>query len=1354
MDGGEGLNRQYRLDTTINKLLEIWKSDHYTENTVNEDKHDKNDNKQQHQQDNNDNDTEIDELIVELSNQIYDIVIIEEKTKFHEELKMPSMMIIIPLIWPMFSNKHKSIKACGFRLLRIFCKNFNDIASIFYFYFKFYHHDRYFKYPYIKYRDLEENNNDIINAQEYELFNFYNVDSPYKVDTVVKSSINNISLDDNDGMRGVRTSSMIGDDNNNSDDIEVENLRNRSINNVSIQPLLRQLHIPTMNESKVSKWKPLITIICDILIQDIGIDVIECIKFLRKVIELKGLIFFDKFVLRKMIKLSNKINIESIEDGKFNENILIGISIIEFLCEIIIKDPQLSYDCGIIKYIIQILIDPPFLLNSYQLQNKSGDSAKIKNNKNNDMIKITKNLSISIMPTIIYLLNEPDRRKLLIDCNFLPLLLSSLIDPLVNNLNNKLRMEHLINILNIIMGTWTGLGLFLDDNYKNLRTLINGLYSEQVYVRTLVMSVIANGLRIKKLTMFGNKEEKNVLWDWEKIIFKYTNGIKIINENDDEDDDNNDNDNEKLNINEIKNKMRGRSCPEYEDDINKEFIKVFLKACLKCGLVGILEKLFDSYENDKRATRWISLLISEIMYLENIIFDKDDIIKFNIEKVNNDMNKLIEKETKRHFKLKNKLESLMKKKEEEKIKSIQYEDISLELIMKSTTLSNISKIIKLPINNENLSINDLLKGNDLIKFFEKLPNDIDIKPLIIQSNVLITKEYKEWNWDIIIILVKGILKNTKRFEEVHQTSKFLKRLISFYKPHKAGFVYISNNNNNNNSTNNDGDLISNINKVYIEVGISLMEVLVNNGDEGIEMLQDSQIVRYLVIALNEVSRRGGRIGNNNNNNNLSGMNFLNNSNNTINIIRNDDSISLNGGISNGNNGDIKLGLFSNERIKKSLTWSYIKFLSKIGSNKRGIKILSREGYYDSIFEIIKDKERNIELQKIIANEIEIDKDYKIRILIEKMSVYSNKEIKVIICKRLIKILNDNLINGKFNINLEMEEWIISTLIKQSYDNDEEISKIAIIGIKKFGKIEILIKQRIDVIDGKNGLIWKIIKDKAGKKYLYERYGRYIERIVEINVEGWIDNLNKLYEMENILSYGNARGVCVIRDFNNEEIFRNIKDILNCESGIDSIINGGGVKNLLSIIVKRLRRCIGIDDKVNDRNIKSPRIEISEEEYDYNNEFNEFGDNIDNDEGDRDNYYDNVITDDEGSSIEGDINDKDNDNDNNNNNNNNKDMNIDISTNRIITSIWAIGIICCSEYGLISVEDSLEELDIYEDIKNEIEGEEDGGDISTIVNIIRKISNRDNRDTTNTTNTEDWRIAGVSEVTISRIFGSF
>ncbi|KAG0688446.1 hypothetical protein C6P40_000985, partial [Pichia californica] len=851
---------------------------------------------------------------VEITNQICEVL----NLNVHKTVKYPSMPVLIPIIWPMLMSKHKPVNACGYKLLRYFMTSYDDLVMVFYLYHKYHHHDRYYFFPYNDYSKIHDSQH--ISDAESDLLDLYNISDPYNP----SSQYENQNLNDN-----------------------------KDLNDINIKPINSKLTLQSISDNVVKKWWPLMFLIVQTMVEDKGVDVTECIKFMRKVIELKGINFLGPLCVRVSVALAESViasvilklsNFQNLTPSTI-EMIELAINLVEFLCEFTVADPKIAYKTKVIKFLIQILIDPPFTLSNHQLTNIANASASSASRISATITLINaaiKNISTIPLPVIVGLLKNPDTRKYLVDSGFLPQLLSALLDSPMSSMSNNAisstygqlnspKLQHLSSILSIIMCTWSGLGLFLENDAKYLRVLINGLYAEHVSVRTVVMSVIAGGLRIRKLTALTGDHESYELWDWERA-FVAASGISKNKKEGHPGYNNKVNSIKEFTLAEIRTKLGGRCCPEYEDNVVNQFTAVFLQSCLQCGLIDILKTLFNNFENDKRATRWIALLLSEILYLKSKIIPNQIDFEYTI---NFKLNRLIERESRKHAKLNQKIKDEIYTSNNQLVKKSEIAANSSELaivsiFLKTTTISSLHPFIDLPTSSAPLL--DQVTISNILNDLKKIPNDVDIKPLIIQSHLPATKEYKEWNWALISILIRGILWNDFKFEETLKTTKFFKRLISFYKPQKAGFVqvlYSSNGpvpgftdrrqpldvefflNKGKENKDKDGDKKftrkqnEKMAETYIDVGIALIQLLLSK-PLGVEILKASGIIQTISTSLLRISGvfindMDDEFNNNGENEGNDDMSNLEGSSGNNNIINNNNSFSSNNNFNSFNN---------------------------------------------------------------------------------------------------------------------------------------------------------------------------------------------------------------------------------------------------------------------------------------------------------------------------------------------------------------------------------------------------------------------------------------------------------------------
>lgn len=107
------------------------------------------------------------------------------------------------------------------------------------------------------------------------------------------------------------------------------------------------------------------------------------------------------------------------------------------------------------------------------------------------------------------------------------------------------------------------------------------------------------------------------------------------------------------------------------------------------------------------------------------------------------------------------------------------------------------------------------------------------RQLLVETQVLAHTNPTKWKWDIILRIIEGPLLNGKRFDEAQKASKFIKRIISFYRPFKYKFAEVRN---------------TRINQKYINVGCALIHTLLQT-TEGVRYLADNKLLRQIAECL-------------------------------------------------------------------------------------------------------------------------------------------------------------------------------------------------------------------------------------------------------------------------------------------------------------------------------------------------------------------------------------------------------------------------------------------------------------------------------------------------------------------------
>lgn len=264
-------------------------------------------------------------------------------------------------------------------------------------------------------------------------------------------------------------------------------------------------------------------------------------------------------------------------------------------------------------------------------------------------------------------------------------------------------------------------------------------------------------------------------------------------------------------------------------------------------------------------------------------------------------------------------------------------------------------------------------------------DEIKFRAAIVETQILNHVKYVKWNWDLIEDLVEGPLKNPRRLSEAITGTKFLKRLLGFYRPFKYRF----------------SDMPSTkLNQRYVRVGVSLMKALLQN-NEGIVYLSESKFLRQLGECLAQLDRTSGLTS--------------------------------------------SAPLFSLWRTSETLTGGYFSLLGALSSNPQGLQMIER-WHMVNIFYHIMDLQDRDDLVELLLGNMDFTLDSHLRVMLSKALTACDKRIRIFSTRLLRKYatlaLHPNDGSG-LRPPSSVCEWAIRLLVTQLYDPEVEVSEVAV-----------------------------------------------------------------------------------------------------------------------------------------------------------------------------------------------------------------------------------------------------------------------------------------------------------------------
>ncbi|CAO3672310.1 unnamed protein product [Umbelopsis ramanniana] len=257
-------------------------------------------------------------------------------------------------------------------------------------------------------------------------------------------------------------------------------------------------------------------------------------------------------------------------------------------------------------------------------------------------------------------------------------------------------------------------------------------------------------------------------------------------------------------------------------------------------------------------------------------------------------------------------------------------------------------------------------------------DDIHFRQLVMDTQILNTKDYTKWNWENILELLQGPLLHPRRLDEAMRGSKFIKRLLAFYRPFSHRFSDIN---------------ASKANFTrYVNTGCVLFTTLLSNPD-GIRYLGDNKVLIQLSEALRELDPL--------------------------------------------NHDPETEPIFSSERMESTLSCGYFTLLGTLSKYKEGVRIMEKFKIFNLFYQISELKARD-DLKIAIITNMDYSLDGHPRVLLSKIMTSGYNPIRLFSTKQLGVVLHSSereyngwiirlLVTQLYDPNLEVCQMAVSLL---------------------------------------------------------------------------------------------------------------------------------------------------------------------------------------------------------------------------------------------------------------------------------------------------------------------------------------
>ncbi|KAI0166292.1 Rapamycin-insensitive companion of mTOR, N-term-domain-containing protein [Xylariaceae sp. FL1272] len=282
---------------------------------------------------------------------------------------------------------------------------------------------------------------------------------------------------------------------------------------------------------------------------------------------------------------------------------------------------------------------------------------------------------------------------------------------------------------------------------------------------------------------------------------------------------------------------------------------------------------------------------------------------------------------------------------------------------------------------------------ELASSFEDAPknnsgatDDATFRQLLIDSGVLGHSNPIKWKWDIVLKIIEGPLTSGKRLEEAIKASKFIKRIVGFYRPFKYKFSEVPNTRNT---------------QKYVRVGCALMHTLLQT-PEGIRYLSDNKLLRQIAECLAQCDPTSGLTA--------------------------------------------QYPLFSRDRLTDTLCGGYFPILGVLSSEPQGLQMLERWRIFNMMYHIVDFKQRP-DLIKVILTNLDYSLQGHPRVLLSKALTAGAKDMRIHATNILRKYSTLQRIAPSGQV-ISDAKWAIQLLVTQLYDPEIEVCATAVKTLEK------------------------------------------------------------------------------------------------------------------------------------------------------------------------------------------------------------------------------------------------------------------------------------------------------------------
>ncbi|KAH9815957.1 Rapamycin-insensitive companion of mTOR, middle domain-containing protein [Melampsora americana] len=261
-------------------------------------------------------------------------------------------------------------------------------------------------------------------------------------------------------------------------------------------------------------------------------------------------------------------------------------------------------------------------------------------------------------------------------------------------------------------------------------------------------------------------------------------------------------------------------------------------------------------------------------------------------------------------------------------------------------------------------------------------DDFTFRALVIETQVLVTKDHTRWNIEKLLELMEGTLyMNPKRLEELTRSTKIMKRVLGFLHPFEGRYPYIKR------------TKASEHTSKYTKLACSTLQTLLSDS-VGVRFLSEDKLVDQIGLGLRQLDPHSG-------------------------TTSQADS------------------LFSQARVEDTLAHGYFEMLGTLSRYPEGIKLMEKCKIFTSFYALCEMRSRDDLMKEVIEN-IDYSINGHCRLVLSKALTSTVKHVRLFATHHLEKLISRGNLSSPSGMG-----WLIRLLFTQLYDPSPEVCGLAV-----------------------------------------------------------------------------------------------------------------------------------------------------------------------------------------------------------------------------------------------------------------------------------------------------------------------